>query len=185
MINIISRPSKDENYLDIAKTVSKRNTCLRRLVGAIIVKDDTMISSGYVGAPKKEDNCTDLGYCLRKELGIPSGQFHEICRSVHAEENAIINAASKGIAIDKAKLYIYSVPRSLEYYPSDQSPTELYMPCYRCKKMIINAGLEEIIVLANDKIQKFSIDDLRILLREEEKKLKENFLDYIKKLKNG
>ena len=87
-----ARPSKDEYYLDIAKVVSTRGTCLRRKFGAIIVKDDTIISTGYVGAPRGRENCCDRKTCFRMENNIPSGQRYELCRSVHAEMNAIINA---------------------------------------------------------------------------------------------
>ena len=166
--------------MHVAETISERSTCLRRVVGAIIVKNDRIISSGYVGAPKKEPNCTDIGACLREELKVPSGMFYEICRSVHAEENAIINAASSGADIHSGILYLFSKARGKEHYPKEQKPTALYLPCYRCKKTIINSGLEQIIVLANNQVKELSLDDLRTLLRKDEEKMKENFLKHYK-----
>ena len=88
----MERIDKNNYYLDIAETVAKRGTCLRRLFGAVIVKNDEIISTGYVGAPKGRKNCSDLGYCMRKRLNIPRGERYEMCRSVHAEQNAIIQA---------------------------------------------------------------------------------------------
>jgi len=173
------RLTKDEYYIEIAKAVSLRGTCLRRYVGAIIVKDDRIISTGYVGAPRKEANCNELGNCLRKELNVPSGQFYEICRSVHAEENAIINAASSGADIKGGSLYLFSEAISKEYYPEKQEPSALYLPCYRCKKIIINSGLEEVIISYNG-IKKYKIDDLRTLLKDDEEKMKQNFISYFK-----
>ncbi|MEM1535426.1 MAG: hypothetical protein QW199_01910 [Candidatus Pacearchaeota archaeon] len=176
----MARPSKDEYYLNIAREISSRGTCLRRSVGAIIVKNDRIVSTGYVGAPRKEINCTDYGQCLREKLKIPSGQFYEICRSVHAEENAIINAAASGVEIYNATLYIWSKANIRANYPSDQQPLALYLPCYRCKKIIINSGLERVVVLANNEIKILDIEQIRNLLREDEKSMSENFLKFFK-----
>lgn len=160
--------------------VSMRGTCCRRHVGAIIVKNDRIVSTGYVGSPRGEPNCTDSERCLRKELNVPSGKFYEICVSVHAEENALINAANTGVGIDGATLYIYSAPRSLDAYPKGQLPKELYLPCFRCKKMIINSGIKKIVALVHDKITTFTIDDLKKMLCDDIKKHKQDFLDFKK-----
>jgi len=139
----MSRPSKKEHFLNRAKIGAERSTCLRRKVGAIIVKDEVQISSGYNGAPRKMDHCIDLKSCLRKELKIPSGQNYELCRGVHAEQNAIINAARNGVNIVGGIMYISSEKLKGEY--NDENETEkIYAPCIMCKKMIINAGLEKV-----------------------------------------
>lgn len=168
-----TRPSKDMYYLNIAKEVATRGTCLRRLVGAIIVKNGKIISTGYVGAPKDEPNCIDVKKCKRKELNIPSGKFYELCVSVHGEENAILNAASTGADIYGAVLYLFSDYRDKGAYPKGQHPTEIYLPCYRCKKLIINSGLEKVITLINGKIEEFGIGEIRKLKRQDEEKWSE------------
>lgn len=178
----VKRPSKDKYYLDIAKAVAKRGTCLRRIVGAIIVKNDRIISTGYVGAPRGEPNCIDTGMCKRKEFGVPAGMFYEICVSVHAEENAIINAASTGADIYGATLYLYSAPRELKAYPPGQQPTALYLPCYRCKKLIINSGLEKVVTLIDKKIEEFNIGEIRKLKRQDEEKWS-NFIKFFESFK--
>ena len=94
-----TRTSKDHYYLGIAKEVASRSTCWRRAIGAIIVRDDQIISTGYVGAPRKTKDSLEHGFCLRDKLGIPHGQRYELCRSVHAEQNAIINAARAGVSL--------------------------------------------------------------------------------------
>ncbi|HIE43974.1 MAG TPA: hypothetical protein EYP78_04160 [Candidatus Omnitrophica bacterium] len=132
------RPDWDEYFLNIAKAVSRRGTCLRRRFGAVIVRDNVHISDGYVGSPRGTPNCIDIGYCLREQLQIPSGFLYEICRSVHAEENSIINAARNGVSVVGAKLYLYGEDiQSGKIYPVP--------PCWRCKKAIINAGIDEVI----------------------------------------
>lgn len=123
----MERPSKSEYFMQIAKDVATRSTCLRRQHGAVIVKNDQILSTGYNGAPKGMPHCETLG-CLREELGIPSGERYELCRSVHAEANAIIQAAKNGVNIDGGTIYITG------------------MPCYMCSKMIVNAGIKEVIV---------------------------------------
>ena len=125
-------------YLDIAETVSERSTCIRRRYGAIIVKNDVIISTGYNGAPRGRKNCVDLGRCLRDEMNIPSGERYELCRSVHAEANAIISASRR----DMIGATIYLVGR-------DARTNELLsdaMSCSMCKRQIINAGIEKVVI---------------------------------------
>jgi dCMP deaminase len=138
------RVSKDQYYLDIAREVAKRSTCLRRAIGAIIIRDDQIISTGYVGAPRKTKSSFEHGSCLRDKLNIPHGQRYELCRSVHAEQNAIINAARAGVSLLGGDIYIYgrSVP--------DNKTIDAF-PCFICKKMIINAGLNRVICSAESK----------------------------------
>ncbi len=132
------RASKDEYYLDIAKEVSRRSTCFRRSIGTIIIRDDQIISTGYTGAPRKTKDCYEHGTCLRDTLGIPHGVRYELCRSVHAEQNAIINAARAGVSLLGGDIYIYG-----NVYGKDE-PINAF-PCFICKKMIINAGLHRVI----------------------------------------
>ncbi len=120
------RPSWEEYFVDITHLVAKRSTCLRRQVGAILVKDKKILATGYNGAPSRLEHCLDTG-CLREKLGIPSGERVELCRGLHAEQNAIIQAAYHGVRIQGAILY-----------------TTLH-PCIICSKMIINAGIERIV----------------------------------------
>lgn len=131
------RIDKVNYYLDIAKAVSERSTCLKRHYGAVIVKNDEIIATGYNGAPRGRENCTDLGTCLRMKLGIPSGQRYEICRSVHAEMNAIISASRKDMV--GSTLYLVGVE-------SDGSYTKNAEPCSMCKRNIINAGIKQIVI---------------------------------------
>ena len=134
----MARPSKDQYYLNIAKEIAKRGTCFRSRFGAIIVKDDQIISAGYIGAPRGVKDCMERGYCLRDHLKIPHGTQYEVCRSVHAEQNAIINSARAGVNLLGANIYLYSEnPKTGELIDS--------VPCYICKKMIINAGLAKFI----------------------------------------
>jgi dCMP deaminase len=134
----IKRISKDDYYLGIAKEVAHRSTCFRRTIGALIVRDDQIISTGYVGAPRKTKSSHEHGFCLRDRLGIPHGERYELCRSVHAEQNAIINAARAGVSLLGGNMYIYGT-----IYGEDK-PINAF-PCFICKKMIINAGLDRII----------------------------------------
>jgi dCMP deaminase len=132
------RISKDDYYLGIAKEVARRSTCFRRSIGALIVRDDQIISTGYVGAPRKTKSSHEHGFCLRDRLGIPHGERYELCRSVHAEQNAIINAARAGVSLLGGNMYIHGTifgeERSINAFP-----------CFICKKMIINAGLDRIV----------------------------------------
>ena len=132
------RRDKINYYLDIAETVLERSTCIRRKFGAIIVKHDEIISTGYVGAPRGRKNCNDLNYCTRDKLGVPKGQRYELCRSVHAEQNAILSAARADM-ID-ATLYL-----ACHDARTDQLDGEVD-PCSMCKRLIINAGIKQVIV---------------------------------------
>jgi dCMP deaminase len=132
------RVSKEDYYLGIAREVSRRSTCWRRSIGALIVRDDQIISTGYVGAPRKTRDSVDHGFCLRDRLGIPHGQRYELCRSVHAEQNAVINAARAGVSLLGGDMYIFGQETS------DGRPVNAF-PCFICKKMIINAGLVRVI----------------------------------------
>ncbi len=134
----MERRDKINYYLDLAEIVSQRTTCLRRRYGAVIVKNDEVISTGYVGAPRGRKNCTDLGYCIRQEMGIPRGERYELCRSVHAEANAIISA-SRDKMID-ATLYLTGVEVSDGSYVSNSCC------CSMCKRMVINAGIKEVVI---------------------------------------
>lgn len=131
------RPSKHEYYLNIAKEVASRATCLRRKYGAVIVKNDIIISTGYNGAPRGTDNCIDLNYCRRDKLNIPRGENYELCRAVHSEMNAIINAEREKM-IDST-LYLYGE------YASNGNIVENLDSCQLCKKIIINAGIKTVI----------------------------------------
>ena len=132
------RIDKINYYLEIADTVLKRGTCLRRNYGAVIVKNDEIISTGYTGAPRGRKNCINLGYCAREKLKIKSGEKYELCRSVHAEQNAIISAARK----DTLNATMYMVGR-------DAKTGELVDhidSCSMCKRVVINAGIDKVIV---------------------------------------
>ena len=133
-----NRVSKENYYLDIAQTVCERSTCLRRRFGAIIVKNDSIISTGYNGAPRGRKNCDDLGYCYREKLGIPRGERYEMCRSVHAEANAII-AAPREQMLGSTLYMVCTSPDTGEVMPGTTS-------CMMCKKLAINAGIERIVV---------------------------------------
>ena len=122
----IDRPSWDEYFMTLADEVATRSTCLRRAVGAVIVKDRRILATGYNGVPSGLRHCYQTG-CLREQLGVPSGERHEICRGLHAEQNAIIQAARYGINISGASIYINT------------------QPCVVCAKMLINADIEEIV----------------------------------------
>ena len=133
-----SRTSKQNYYLDIADSVLERSTCLRRKYGAIIVRNDEIISTGYNGAPRGRRNCSDLGVCTRESLKIPSGERYELCRSVHAEANAIISAARDQML--GATLYMACEDaKTGELVPDTCS-------CMMCKRQVINAGIETVIV---------------------------------------
>ncbi len=121
----MKRPSWEEYFMDITHMVKSRSTCLRRHIGAVIVKDKNILTTGYNGAPSNTRHCLDIG-CLREKMNIPSGERHELCRALHAEQNAIIQAAKHGINIEGADLYC------------------THLPCLICSKMIINAGIRKI-----------------------------------------
>lgn len=146
------RPPKDEYYLNIAKSVAERSTCFRNKGGAIIVRGDQIVSTGYIGAPRKTKSCFDRGECLRNKLKIPHGRNYEICRSVHAEMNTIINAARAGVSLFDGDMYIYHRDR-------DGKEMDSY-PCFICKKMIINAGLDKVICSTKEGGMKiFKVED--------------------------
>lgn len=146
------RISKDLYYLNIAKEVAKRSTCMRRRFGAVIVNQDQIISTGYAGSPRKTKNCIEIGLCLRTELKLEHGHNYELCRSVHAEQNAIIHASR--LDMIGGSLYLVSIKTD-----NDEVP-EYRLPCMLCKRMIINAGLEEVVVLGpNQEVKKFAVFD--------------------------
>ncbi len=134
----MKRIDKENYYLDIAETVLERSTCLRRCYGAIIVKNDEIVSTGYNGAPRGRKNCIDLGYCAREALNIPSGQRYELCRSVHAEMNAIISAARR----DTLGATLYLAGRSAATGERLHDATS----CSMCRRLIINAGIDRVVV---------------------------------------
>ena len=132
------RTDKENYYLDIAETVSERGTCLRRNFGAIIVNHDEIVSTGYNGAPRGRKNCIDTGVCIREKLGIPRGERYEVCRSVHAEANAIISAARKNML--GATLYLVGKDAKTGDYVENASS------CSMCKRLVINAGIERVVI---------------------------------------
>lgn len=121
------RPSWDEYFLEMSKLVAKRSTCLRRSVGAVLVKDKRILATGYNGAPRGLKHCIDIG-CIRQKLKIPSGERHELCRALHAEQNALIQASLYGISLAGSTLYATN------------------QPCVICAKMLINAGIKEVVI---------------------------------------
>ena len=137
------RKDKINYYLDMAEVALERGTCIRRNFGAIIVKNDEIISTGYVGAPRGRKNCCDLKFCLREKMNVPRGERYELCRSVHAEQNAIISASRKDM-ISSTLFLVGKDYQTGEY-------VENARPCALCKRMIINAGIKEVIVRNNKK----------------------------------
>ncbi len=132
------RRDKINYYLDIAEQVSKRCTCLRRHYGAVIVKDDEVVSTGYVGAPRGRQNCTDIGKCIRQEMNIARGERYELCRSVHAEANAIISASRKEMI--GSSMYLCGTDCDTGEYVKNASS------CSMCKRLIINAGISTVYI---------------------------------------
>ncbi|MBW6462845.1 MAG: deoxycytidylate deaminase [Dethiobacteria bacterium] len=126
----IDRPDWDHYFMEIATVVAKRSTCLRRKVGALLVQNKRILSTGYNGAPGGLSHCAQVG-CIREQLKVPSGERHELCRGLHAEQNAIIQAAVHGVAIDNAILYC------------------THYPCAVCAKMLVNAGIRSLVLAAN------------------------------------
>ncbi len=141
----MARPHWDEYFLEIAKLVSSRSTCLRRAVGAVFVRDKRILSTGYNGAPSGLKHCQEVG-CIRERERIPSGERHELCRGIHAEQNAILQAAQFGISLKGSMLYCTN------------------QPCVLCAKMLINAGVERIVVLGDypDKLAAEMLDEAGI-----------------------
>ncbi len=145
----MERPSNDEYFMEMAQLVSSRSTCLRRKVGAVIVKEKRVLSTGYNGSPKGTRHCEELG-CIRVKLNVPSGTRHELCRGVHAEQNAVTQAAYFGVSVDGATIY-----------------TTTY-PCSMCAKILINAGIKEIVYSEGyaDDLSKELLEEAKIKLRE-------------------
>jgi len=142
------RPAWDEYFMGIADLVSRRSTCLRRRVGAVLVKDKRILATGYNGAPSRVKHCEDTG-CVREKLKIPSGERHELCRGLHAEQNAFLQAALHGTSLKDASLY---------------STTQ---PCMICAKMIINAGIRELVIRGDypDKMSKEFLREANVTVR--------------------
>lgn len=134
----MERVSKHNYYLDIAETVAERSTCLRKKYGAIIVKNDVIVSTGYNGAPRGRKNCTDIGVCMRDKLNIPRGERYEMCRSVHSEANAIISASREQML--GATLYMSCVDGKTGELVCDTCS------CMMCKRLVINAGISTVII---------------------------------------
>ncbi|AMK13063.1 CMP/dCMP deaminase zinc-binding protein [methanogenic archaeon mixed culture ISO4-G1] len=145
----MERPSNDEYFMEMAQLVSSRSTCMRRKVGAVIVKEKRVLSTGYNGSPKGTKHCEELG-CIRVKLNVPSGTRHELCRGVHAEQNAVTQAAYFGVSVDGATIY-----------------TSTY-PCSMCAKILINAGIKEIVYSEGyaDDLSKELLTEAGIKIRE-------------------
>ena len=152
------RRDKTNYYLDLAEVVSKRCTCLRRWYGAVIVKNDEVISTGYVGAPRGRENCSDLGYCLHKKMDIPRGQRFELCRSVHAEADAIICAPRRDML--GADLYLVGTEVDTGDY------IENAVCCSMCKRMVINAGIARVII--RDSKERYRVIDVNDWVADDE-----------------
>ena len=147
------RISKEDYYLNIATEVSKRGTCLRRNFGAVIVNNDEIVSTGYTGAPRGAKNCIDIGYCPRAESNIPSGERYELCRSVHAEMNALIHASRREAT--GGVMYLIGIDAETGKPLSDGAE-----PCMLCKRVIINAGIERVITRNEEgKLEKSQVSD--------------------------
>ncbi|MEA1959533.1 MAG: dCMP deaminase family protein [Chloroflexota bacterium] len=167
------RPDKVEHYLNRAKVAAERSTCLRRKVGAVIIKNDAEVSSGYVGSPRNTENCIDLGTCIRIEMGTPSGERYELCRSVHAEQNAIINAARTGANVMDGEMYISSEIIGSGYSESTKKMSQTNRPCALCMKEIINAGLTKVYMRdeLSGEVKSYSMPQLKRILESEFKRL--------------
>ena len=144
----MERRDKINYYLDLAEMVSQRSTCLRRHFGAVLVQNDEVISTGYTGAPRGRKNCSDLNYCVRQKLNVPRGELYELCRSVHAEANAIISTSRDKML--GSTLYLVGIECDTGEYVENASS------CSMCKRLIINAGIQHVIIRDNK-------DDYRII----------------------
>ena len=144
----MSRPSWDEYFLEIADIVAKRSTCSRRQVGALIVQEKRILTTGYNGPPSGLKHCEEVG-CLREQLGIPSGERHELCRGLHAEQNAIIQASLHGVQVKGSVLYC------------------THQPCIICTKMIINAGIKEVVFMQGypDELSQEFLNEAHVKIR--------------------
>ena len=146
------RRDKINYYLDLAEVVSQRGTCLRKQYGAVIVKNDEVVSTGYVGAPRGRANCIDLGYCIREKMHIPRGERYELCRSVHAEANAIISASRRDML--GATLYLVGRDARTHTLLTDA------MSCAMCKKLIINSGIKKVVIrIGEEQIKIVDVED--------------------------
>ena len=154
----MKRIDKENYYLDIAETVLERSTCLRRCYGAIIVKNDEIVSTGYNGAPRGRKNCMDMGYCAREAMNVPSGERYELCRSVHAEMNAIISAARR----DTLGATLYLAGREAKTGELMEHATS----CSMCRRVVINAGIDRV-VIRNSK-QAYSVVHVEDWIREDD-----------------
>lgn len=154
----MSRVSKHNYYLDIAQTVAERCTCLRKKYGSIIVKDDVIVSTGYNGAPRGRQNCSDLNYCMRDRLNIPRGERYELCRYVHSEANAIIAAARERML--GSTLYMVCVDAKTGELVSETTS------CMMCKRLVINAGISQVIV--RDDPENFRIIDVESWINDDD-----------------
>ena len=154
----MARISKENYYLDIAETVLERATCLRRVYGAIIVNNDEIISTGYNGAPRGRVNCSGLGYCSREALRVPRGERYELCRSVHAEANAIISAARRDMV--GGTLYLAGKDAVTGEILSDATS------CAMCRRLIINAGLEKVVIRTSS--TDYTVVDVRQWIEEDD-----------------
>ncbi len=159
----MERVDKVNYYLDIAESVLERGTCLRNNYGSIIVKNDEIISTGYTGAPRGRKNCIDLGYCTRQKYEMPSGKGYERCRSVHSEQNAIISAARKDMI--GATLYLVGINKRNGEYVKDNEP------CSFCKRMIINAGIEKVVM--RDTKKEYRVQEVDNWIRQDDTIFKE------------
>lgn len=152
------RRDKDNYYLDIAGQVAQRSTCRRRWYGAVIVKNDEIISTGYVGAPRGRENCTDLNYCIREEKQIPRGERYELCRSVHAEANAIISAPRERMI--GATMFLAGFEANTNEIINQSNS------CAMCKRMIINAGIDKVIV--RDTLEEYRVVNVEDWIKDDE-----------------
>ncbi|HBO16464.1 MAG: Cytidine/deoxycytidylate deaminase family protein [Candidatus Moranbacteria bacterium GW2011_GWF1_36_4] len=150
------RITKDQYYMNITREVAGRTPCFRAHHGAIIVSDDQIIATGYNGAPRKTKDCYERGNCLRSELKIPSGQRYELCRSVHSEQNALINAARAGVSVLGGTLFLYS-----KIFDKDGNEKIINAyPCFICKKMLVNSGIKNVKCNQEDgSIKEYFIED--------------------------
>lgn len=154
----MKRVDRINYYLNMAETAGQRGTCIRKKYGAIIVKNDRIVSTGYVGAPRKRENCCALGRCLREELKIPSGERYELCRSVHAEANAIINASKE--EMDGATMFLVGIDLKTGDYVENANC------CSMCKRLVINSGISKVII--RDTKEKYRIIDVEEWIKNDE-----------------
>ena len=152
------RRSKENYYLDIADAAQERSTCLRRKYGAIIVRDDEIVATGYNGAPRGRENCIDLGRCARKMLNVPAGERYELCRSVHAEANAIISASRRDML--GATLYLVGRTADTGEYNPDTTP------CAMCRRLIINAGIQKVVCRVGE--DRYTVTDVQEWITEDD-----------------